>query len=328
MANVRGYKTVLAGFTQDSFNTGPAAPNGERLYRRSNSLTGQMQRVVDETLSGFRGMTRSVAGNRTVTGAVPVTLAPESIGFWLKHLIGAPTTAGVNPYTHTFQVAASGANALPPSMLLELDLGDEILAANRYIRYTGCRINRGQFTFRPGALIDASFDIIGADFSNDAGAPLDATLIDPGHTAFEPAQITATIGALDVCLNELSLSCENGLDDSLYCLSNGGVRDDLPEGMFNATGSLSALVDNEDLMNQVLAGTDTDLVVTISRGDGLGSAGNESLVITYPSIVFDVVTPPVEGPRGVKLAANFMAHRTSAELAMSWVLKNARATFS
>lgn len=325
-----GTQITLAGFTETAFNTVPGAPDGERLYVQSFNVTGTAGRITDPTLSGYRGEVRSVEDAEDVSGDVVVTIAPESIGFWLKHLFGAPVTTGVGPYTHTFTAAMPGeTGALPAGMLIEKDLSSAIAAPGRFLRYSGLRVNNGSFNFAArGSLASLTLSLLGAGVDATAVAALDATLTDPGHSGFSTRQISIELDGGAITLNALSgtLAWGNDLDPDLFVLNGTGQRASLPEGFARPTGNVEAILDSADLLNKVLGDVDGALVYTLSRGDGLGTAGNESLVISVPDMVFRRTTPATPGPRGLRLPLQFTSHRTSGELGVTAVLKNARAT--
>lgn len=323
-----GALAKIAAFTETAYNTTPGTPDGRLLAVQSFGLRANEARDTDPTISGFRGQVRSVAGRRDVSGAVGIALSPQQIGFWLAHILGKPTTTGIGPYTHSYSVAQSGANALPAGMLFEVDYGSGIATPGRYVRYSGCRVNQATLQFPSSGFPTAQIDVLGADFDASATTPLDATLTDNGHSAWSADQIVLQIdgGAIEVCFESLSITLGNDLDAEQYCVGNGGVRHKLPEGFMIATGEGVTFFDTPALMNKALADTDAALVITLSRGDGLGTANNESLVITIPNVVFAANTPPIEGPRGVRFQGNFTAHRTSGEIGITAVLKNTLAT--
>lgn len=325
---VRGANVRLIGCTETAFGTTPASPNALILPYVQNNVKADQQRDTDETIDGFRGATRSVAGNRTVGGTVQVNVAPQTIGFWLKHTLGTPTTTGAAvPYTHSFSVAASGANALPPGFELESDLGAGFTSTSRYVRHVGCRIGQAQFSLSPSGFVQATFTITGSDYVKSA-APLEASPTDNGHAAFSALAASLVFGggslALDVTKFDLTLS--NNLDEDTYTVGGGGKRGDLPEGKLMPSGTVEALLKDSNLLDAALADTDSSLVLTLSRGTGDGTDGNEQLTITIPALVFAATTPVVTGPKGVRLQASFTAHRTSAEIGITAVLKAPIAT--
>lgn len=328
MPQATGAKSRVIAVTETTFNTVPGVVDAERLHIRTFTVEPDVPREQDPTISGFRGQPRGVLGRNNVTGNVQVTLAPESIGIWLKHLIGTPTTTGAGPYTHTFQVGEV-ALALPAGITFEQDFGAAIAVPGRYLRYSGCRINQGTFQFSSAnALQTASFDLLGTSFDNTAVASIDDTPTDPGHAGWGLGNVSLTLdgGATQVCLESLDMVWNNDLDADLFCINNGGTRHDLPEGFAIVTGSGVAQFDTPALLNKAWNDEDLALQVTLSRGDGLGTAGNESLVITIPLSSMDKFGVPINGPRGLKQNFNWVAHRGVGELGITAVLKNARAT--
>lgn len=329
MADVRGTLTRVLGYAETAFKT----PGAEGFVLPLTQFTPQPRqpRIQSQTLTGRRGTTRSAAGLKSVEGQWSYEVAPESVGIVLRHLVGNPTTTGASaPYTHVFQHAISGANALPPGLTLEQDFGaGTIASAARILRMLGCRINQGTLTLTPQGFQTMNLDILGSDWLQ-ATTLLDATPTDVGHTGFEAPNVSITIGspAKDICLNQLTLTIGNDLDPDKYCITGGGVRDGLTEGFAMVSGQITAFFDHEDVINTVLSGADTSMTITISRGTGLGTAGNESLVIAIPALVFEAAGAPINGPRGQRIQANFMAHRVgAAELGITYTLKNAVASY-
>lgn len=327
---VRGTAVKVGCYNETAFKTVGGSPSGELLYFTSFGLQPSQGRSASNILSGFRGRTRGTLAEKSVAGAIATELAAESVCFLLKHLIGTPTTTGASaPFTHAFEVG-EGAKALPPGASFEIDYGATISGAGRYVHYKGCRINQATFTFTPNGPIVASFEVLGADWAANQVAPLDATLTDPGHNSFSATHIGVVLSdgsTLDVCFNQLTLVWNNDLDDSQYCISAGGVRDSLDEGFVTVSGQVTALFDNAVLLNKILADGDASLVITVQRGTGAGTVGNEKVVFTIPKIAFDVTAPTVTGPRGVTLQANWSAHRESAEIGAKVEVFNARASF-
>lgn len=328
MGNVTGALTRIIGWPEVTWNTTPGSPDGRLIPVVSFGLRANEERETDPTLSGYRGQQRSSAGKRDVAGPINITVAPETIGFWLANLIGTPTTTGAGPYEHSFEVDPTGAGALPVGMGFEVDYGAGISTAGRRIVYSGCRINQMTLNLPANGNITAQIDVLGANFDADNGASLDDTPTDTGHNVWKAqlAEVVFDGGALSVCLESLAVTIGNDLDPDRWCVGNGGIRHDLPEGQFIASGQAVAYFDSAALMNKALNDEDASLVITLTKGTGAGTATNEELVITIPALVFAANTPAVDGPRGLKLQADFPSHRTTGETGVTAVLKNALAT--
>lgn len=330
MSQVRGSNVRLIGVTDASYGTPPASPSALILPFVQNNVKADQQRDSDDTISGFRGAARSVAGNRTVGGTLQINAAAQTIGFWLQHLLGAPTsTTATGVTTHVFGVAASGSGALPPSFTLESDLGAGFTSASRYVRLTGCRIAQAQFSVGPSGFMQVTATVAGSGYSKGSTA-LDASPDDNGHAAF--STLTAAIafggGSLPLDVTKLDFTLSNNLDEDTYVIGGNGNRGDLPEGLLGVSGTVEALLKDSGLLDAALADTDSSLVLTLQNGTGDGTAGNEQLEINIPALVFATTTPTVPGPKGVRLQATFTGHRTTGEIGVTATLKTPIATIN
>jgi len=329
MSQATGALTKIVGVTQAAFKQVPASPDAEVLYVRTFEYADNQPLEQDPTLAGgLRGALRGQRGRVDGSGSAVVSVAP-SIAFWLKNLIGVPTTTGAGPYTHTFAVG-QGANAIPPALLVERDFSSRIAVPGRYVRDQDIRIESATFAFSTASPFQqATFNLRGASRKTLPAAPIDATPTDYGHAAFGIADFALSLdgGATQVCVETLNLTWNNDLDTDLYCLNDGGQRHDLPEGQVLVSGEGVAQFDTPALLAKAMDDEDLALLITLSRGDGLGSAGNESLVITIPLSVIEAPTPPISGPRGLKQNFTFSAFRAAnAEIGVTAVLKSPRAT--
>lgn len=328
-----GALTRITGFTETAYNTTPSPAEGRILPVQNFQLRANEARDTDPTLSGYRGQSRSVAGRREVSGAVLATVAPESIGWWLTHLIGRPDTSslGGGVYQHVFTVNRDGANSLPAGALFEVDYGPGISTPGRYVRYSGVKLNQGTLALPNSGFPTLNMDWLGANFDATALAPLDANPDDTGHAGFSAKQIIATVLGPDgypllVCFDSLNATFGNDLDADQWCVGNGGVRHALPPGFVIAGGNAVAHFDDPALMNQMLTDTDVEIDIVLEKGAGDGTPGNERLEWNIPAAVFEANTPPIDGPRGLRLQANFTAHRTTGEIGVSATLINSIAS--
>jgi hypothetical protein len=329
MPQATGALTKILGVTQATFKVEPVAPDAEILYVRTFDFSDNQPLEQDPTLAGgLRGALRGQKGRIDASGSAALSIAP-SIAFWLKHLIGAPTTTGAGPYTHTFLVGPDP-NAIPAAALFETDYSDRIATPGRYVRNQDVRVESATFSFSSAsAFQQATFNLRGASLKSLPATPIDATPTDYGHAAWGIANLALVLdaGATEVCVETLNFTWNNDLDTDLYCINEGGQRHDLPEGQVLITGDGVAQFDTPALMAKAIADEDLALQITLSRGDGLGSLGNESLVITIPLSVITAPTPGVTGPRGLKQNFNFSAFRTTGtEVGVTAVLKAPRAT--
>lgn len=318
---IRGSEALFALYHEIAFGQTPGSPDGKKIYPTAFGLKVTQGRTASNTLSGLRAREEGFLDNQSVAGSISGEVAPEWIGLILKHALGTLTTSGTGPYTHTF-----GIGALPEGILFEVDHGSKISGAGRYIRHAGCRINQLTLDFPQSGPVTFSADLMGATTTAYA-APLDATITDYGHTGFGAFEASIQEGgaAIATC-KKLTVTIANNLDGDGYVIGGQGARAAMPEGFTDVTATGTFLFTDASLLNKALAGTETSLAVTLTRGDGLGSAGNESLVITLPQGKYDKTNPEITGPAGILVELTFKAYRKGATLPMAVALKNAVAT--
>ena len=327
-SNATGALTRIVGATQTALREIPAAPEAEVLYVSGFDFNDAQPPEQDPTLAGgYRGELKGLRGRVDATGSANVVLG-TSIGFWLKHLVGAPTTTGAGPYVHTFRVGA-GANALPAAALFERDFGERIAGAGRRVRNADVRIGTAAFAFNTSSATQtATFNLVGASRRTRPAEPVDDTPADYGHAAFGLQSVSLVLddGATEMCIETLNLNWDNDLDTDAYCLNDGGQRHSLDEGAIQLTGDGVGQFDTAALMDKAEADASLKLQITLRRGNGSGSAGNERLVITIPLTTLEAPTPAVNGPRGLRQNFSFRAYREGgAELGVTAVLYSPRA---
>lgn len=318
MSRIKGTETTSAVYEETVYGVAPDPANGQLLYKTAFTLQKVQPRVQDETILNNRSRGEPMLDNIDVTGALNQNLSAQSLGILLKHLMGVVNTTGTGPYTHVFTVGQ-----LPVGLMFENDYGSKITGSGRVVRYNGCKIASANFSFPVSGPITASFNIIGAD-GVPAATPLDADLTDLGHQAFSSFNASLTEGGSAFGrATSIDLTIDNELDTDGYTIGGMGKRNSLDEGFVTLSGTLNAQFADAALMNKALSDTESSLAITVSRGDGLGSAGNESIKFEMNQIKYEPTTVPIDGPAGLSLSLNFFAYAKASDLGMVITLKNA-----
>lgn len=322
---VQGREVAAAIYEETVFNSAASVTAGERLYFRTMDGGGSRQLEVDDTISGLRGAAKAIAGNQDVQIPIACNVAAESIGRLLKSLMGAPTTTGSDPYTHKFDLLG----AVCPTLIIEKDYGTKVTGAKRFIQHRGCAVNEAAFEFKPSGFIGATFNLLGASTVRNLSAALDASPDDFGHEGFSMFDAAITLGGSPIAIiQSLSVQMMNNLDADTFVIGGGGARGSLDPANFGCKGSMGALFQDVDIIEDADALAETAITVTVARGDGLGSAGNESFKIVIPHLLFNVKDPGVTGPGGMRYSLDFESHRDGAsENGVYIELKNQRATY-
>lgn len=323
MAQVSGSDVVVALYHETAWGVDPGTPDGRKAYFTALNVAASQNMIDDATISGGRGTRRSGRGNLDVAGNIDMVIAPTQIGFFLKHLLGTPTTTGASaPYTHTFKPTT-----LPAGFIIEKDWTSKI--ASKVERFNGCRIASAQFNFPQEGFATASFSIAGQRYSINAAA-LDATLTDPGHTGFSGFQGIVKRGGSQIGgVMSMQLGVENNMDTSIYTFpANGGTagrRGALPEGRCKIRGTLEMIFEDFTLVDLALAGTETTAEVIYTHGTGAGTAGNESLSFLIDHLDIPLTSPSIETESGLKISVPFSGFASGADMGLLVTLKNALA---
>lgn len=317
MAQASGSKARIVYQQETTFKQDPTTPNVTILPFKSESLRSSRNLISSATIRSSRDSAKPVLGNVEASGSIVVELQ-ANIGTWFKAALGSVNTTGTGPYTHTFKIGDL------PSLLIEKGFTD----IGQYFKYNGCKINRMSLSVTPEGFQELTFDILGAK-ETVSTSPFDST---PTAVTFAPftgfeASIEeggSTLGIVTGC----DITLENNLDGSVYVIGGAGERYSLPEGKVKVSGTLKALFESITLYNKAKNSTESTLKITFTKGNGGGSAGNESLEIFLPELIYSPNAPVVEGDKGVLIELPFEAYYDNSSEASSIVitLKNMQET--
>lgn len=322
MTQALGAKSQLIVQKEATFKTTPA-PDGNLLYFINESVRQARPNISSNVITGSRNPTAPVRGNIDVSGSISTELQ----GFFLTMLeatFGAVTTTGTDPYTHVFKVGDS-----IPSLVIEKGFTD----IAQFFLYNGCTVAAMNMGINAdGGFQEISWDIIGAK-ETISGTSYETTPTDLGKVSFDDLAVSVIEeggSTLATVTNIDGLTFTNDLDDSVYVVGGLGERASIPAGIVKVTGTLTAMFENLTLYNKAINSTESSLKVTWSKGDGLGSAGNESFEMFLPELVYSPNAPVVSGPRGVVVELPFEAYYAddAAASAMQITVKNSQATIT
>lgn len=303
----------------DNYGQDPGTPSADKLYLKSCGLSVSQAKQKTETLNGNRYHGKPDNANVDAVGPLVAEIGAENIGKLLKHSFGTVNTTGANPYVHTITIGD-----LPDDFLIEKDFGSAISGAGTVEKFVGCRVASMEIDMPNEGYAMATFNVQAANSSNETAA-LDGTPTDNGHTAFSVFAL-GTIeegGSAIATVKSCKFTLNNDLDTDGYVLGAAGVRTQLPDGEALVSIEFTALFDSAALLTKAENSTATSFKIILTRGDGLGSAGNESIEFECAAMVYDRTSAPVEGPKG--LLINMKATGYDAN-ALKCILKNAVAT--
>lgn len=320
MAQATGASAKLILQEETTYKTSPASPNATLLYFISEEIKYSRNLIDSTVIRGSRDAAMPVLGNVDVVGTINTELQAY-IAELLKFTFGKVTTTGsASPYTHKFTIGST-----LPSFLIEKGFTD----LGQYLLYNGCKVNKMSLTIKSEGFQEISFDIIGAK-ETVATSSFDSTPTDRGKyswTGFDIATIEEG-GTAIANVQEVSLTVENNLDNSVYVIGSAGERISLPAGIVKVSGTVKALFDSITLYTKAKQSTETSLKIKYQFGTGAGTAGNESMEIYIPELKYSPNAPVITGPAGILVEMPFSAYYDNNTDASSIVvtLKNTQET--
>lgn len=301
MAQARGAKAQILIQEETVYKTLPDPAAAQRVNFISCDLRASRAQEQSQTLRGDRNPSQAIRGNTDVAGTLVTELQAYNALIW-KATLGSVTTTGVAaPYTHVFKIGDT-----LPSLTVEKGFTD----LGQYFRYLGCKVASMSFSVTPSGFQNQSISFSGAA-EHVATSAFDSSPTNLGKKSFDGFSI-ATIeeggGAIANVVGIDNLTINNDLDTEQYSVGGAGERDDLPEGLVTVTGTLRARFSDMDLYTKAINDTESSLRILYQLGTGDGSAGNESLEIFIPELIYAPNSPGIEGPRGVLVELPFVAY--------------------
>lgn len=290
---VRGYKSGTVLDYETTYNTLPEKKNGYRMPIVSNELKKDQTLIESDVISGTRNALQPALGRVAVSGDIVIPVDYEAVGYWLKGQFGAPqTTAGEGIYTHKFAVPE-----YQPSMVIQKGFPD----ASKYMIYTGCKINTAEWKFGDDSEMQVTLSILGAD-RTVADAEYNSAAVTAKYLPISQNHAYVKLGGTESkIVKSVNFKLDGSLDDSQYVVGGGGVRGDIPEGLMQATGTITAMFTDTSLMSLADAGTKTSLEIGFKMDD------KHSLAFNFPEIQIEPHDASISGPSGVEVEIPFRA---------------------
>ena len=172
--------------------------------------------------------------------------------------------------------------------------------ATPYHLFTGVELTKFDLKVAPGAIIEASYAVVGKGLTLSGSAPSGATY--PAANTNSP--MDAFGGTLEIddvanaLITEITLTLENGIEPRFVVGSAETIRPSI--GRSNLTGQVTAYFEDSDMVNRFLDETETKLEFTL--GDG-----TNEYKVELPRIKFTGGQPDVKGTGPITLAMPFQA---------------------
>jgi hypothetical protein len=292
MARARGANAVMAAAFETTYGTAPVS--GFKKLPFVSSALGDEQNLIASDLLGYGREplppSRDVVNNEGDT-VVPVDL--RNFGYWLKLLLGAPTSVdNLGVFTHTF---VSGALTLP-SMAIEIGMPE----IPSYGMNVGVRGNSMKIQLQRSGLLNATMSLIAQGEtkagSSGAGSPTTAVI-----ERF--SQFMGDIKRDDVALGHIvsaELMYSNNLDKVEVIRPDGRIEDADP-AMVAVSGNINVRFADTVLLDQATSGDPCELSF------GWQIDADNSLLFTVHSVFLPKAKTPIQGPGGIQAAFAWQA---------------------
>ena len=300
----RGYKTQCVLDFEESFGTAPSTPAGKILPINSFGLNVSRNKNSAETLTGRRDPVEPFDGNVEVTGDIVVPVDLRAFPYWLKLLMGAPTTTGTDdpespgtdiaPFTHVFKVSDT-----TPSGILQCQFGTNPLS---YGLFNGAKVSSLSLSVGGDEELTATFSVAGRN------ATYSTTNYDSNASSVTLKRlnnfqaILKKNGTKFATVTKFDLTIDNGLDTSIRTIGGEGMVYDIPEGIMSVTGTMTALFTGLDLIEEAKNSTEMSLEI------GVELDSNNSFKILLPEVQSQYQGPTVEGATGITVDFPFVAY--------------------
>jgi hypothetical protein len=292
MARARGANAVMAAAFETTYGTAPVS--GFKKLPFVSSALGDEQNLIASDLLGYGREplppSRDVVNNDG-DAVVPVDL--RNFGYWLKLLMGAPTSvdnSGV--ITHTF---VSGALTLP-SMAIEIGMPE----VPSYGMNVGVRANTMKIQLQRSGLLNATMSLIAQGETkagvSAAGAPSEAAIERFSQFMGEIKRNGTALGHIV----SAELSYMNNLDKVEVIRPDGRIEDADP-AMVAITGSVNVRFADTVLLDQATSGDPCELSF------GWAIDADKSLLFTVHSAFLPKPKTPIQGPGGIQAAFAWQA---------------------
>ena len=266
------------------------------------------------------GTTIQIAGLTAPTSLnscyFPIISVPDANTFVLRIPMGTSTTYTVGSgtfkavtanatagYTHTLK---AGGNLL--SYCIEKGFTD----VSKFFKYLGCKCGGFNLSVGASGQVKIGTNWLGASettgtSSYDSGTPNDA-----GIATFDNLGIAAAAmkegGSQIAQILSVDMTLENTLDGDTFVVGGAGTRVAISAGTYKVTGTLKAIFEDTVLYAKAIAGTETSIDITWTRGTGAGTAGNEKIQLVIPELTYSAKSPTISGPKGVMVELGFTGY--------------------
>ena len=310
--NTRGSLVI---YEQSDIQT-PAtgAVNGMKAHLISETIGPDQPLQESKVVNNTRNPVDPYQAGLAIKGNMTVQGDPIGIGFYLKWMIGAPTTTGAGPYTHVFKVNAT-------SVLLALTLERIFPDIAQVFRATGVKFDKFSFDASRGSCLEIPIEVIGLNETRFV-ATLDSAPYEPSkaNKLLSGTIVMQEAGVGFALCKKFSSSYTNEMQ-GMDVIGNNNQFYDVIEGIGRPTGSFEMYVKDGVIFDKGLTVAKSSLKITFT-----GQDGTSTVEFYWPEVKFMAFAPEIKGgvgPIPVTVAFHAFSDVDASATAMQVTLVNA-----
>ena len=277
MSKSENYNISAIFGDEDTYGTLNAAGDGVKFSIISSTIAPTQNKTNTNEFDGNYVQAAPIDGNITVAGDITLRVRPKSIGYVLAWLYGAPVTTGAGPtYTHTFTASSTVAS----SFQMEIYRSDITV----YELYTGLVITDISSPVVVEGQLQITVSVVGrdADFDNVASVFIGTVTDLTGETeVFNSIDGTVSAGTTFIA-NSVNYKITRPAEQ-FYAIGDGGIASEVFKSKFEASGDVTVLFQNTDLLTKARNSTADNISVGATDG-------TNSITFNNPTVKWDLTS--------------------------------------
>lgn len=239
--------------------------------------------------AGRRHQGRRMKGNEIVGGTVSHELSAVNTGLLLVQALGAVSTTGAGPYTHTITPGA-----LVETRTLTVQVGTPSYDGTvNPFNFVGCQVKSGQISVKNGEAAMLDFDWVGQHLQNtgdgDSVGTLVAATYDSNWAPFTSLNAVLSIAGSEYEFDDITFKFDNGLRTGNYTnrsTTPSKAKLSKEQGFRTWSATINSDLWNLTAMNRAFTGTEVafSLVLDAGASNKLTIAGNMRSQVDSPTV--------------------------------------------
>lgn len=245
---------------------------------KSNMRSVRQDIISKGVKAGRRTGFRRMKGLEVVGGTIAHELSPVNIGVLLVQAMGAVSTTGAGPYTHTITPGP-----LVETRSLSVQVGTPDYAGTvQPFNFSGCQVKSATITVKAGEIAMIEIDWVGQHLQNtgdgDTVAGLTAAVYSATWAPFTSLNAALSIAGSAYEFDEVTIKIDNGLRTGNYtskATNPARANRAKEEGLRSITATVKSDLWDLTAMNRAFAGTEVAFSLALTNSPhSLTFAGN------------------------------------------------------